>query len=228
MKTLGLIGGLSWESTADYYRIINREVNSRLGGAHSARMLIYSFDFDEIVKFNSIHNFDGIGRRLVEESVKIEKAGAEALILCANSAHRWVDQVQKAIDIPILHIADATGCEMNRMGLKRVLLLGTKFTMEGGFIIDKLFNSYGIEAVVPIIEDRNTIHQIIFDELVSGIFKKSSRIKMKEIMQKTKEVDAIVMGCTELPLLITPADSHLPLINTTEIHAKAAVDFALN
>lgn len=227
MNTIGLIGGLSWESTVDYYRIINREVNQRLGGAHSAPMLMYSFDFEEIVKFNSQSDFDGIGRRLIEESIKIEKAGADFLILCANSAHRWANEVQNAIGIPILHIADATGKEISRIGLSKVLLLGTRYTMEGDFVIPKLKNEYGIEAVVPDTADRDYIHQIIFEELVVGEFKESTKERLLAIIDKEKEVEGVILGCTELPLIIQPSDSSLPFINTTEVHAKAAVDFAL-
>ncbi|MEZ5198303.1 MAG: aspartate/glutamate racemase family protein [Bacteroidales bacterium] len=228
MKTIGLIGGLSWESTVDYYRIINREVNQRLGGAHSAPMLMYSFNFEEIVKFNSQNDFDGIGRRLIEESVKIEKAGADLLLLCANSAHRWANEVQHAISIPIIHIADATGKEINRLGLKKVLLLGTRYTMEGDFVIPKLKDKFGIEAVVPDSTDRDFIHHIIFDELVVGDFKESTKSRLSEIIKKERDVEGVILGCTELPLIITQTDSTLPFINTTEIHAKAAVDFAIN
>ena len=228
MKTIGLIGGLSWESSVDYYRIINREVNRLLGGAHSASILMYSFNFEEIVQFNSNNDFKGIGKRLVEESVKLEQAGADFLVLCANSAHRWASEVEQAVDIPIVHIADATGKEINRLGLKQVLLLGTNYTMEGDFIIPILKDNFGIEIKVPEKSDRDFIHRIIFDELVVGDFKESTKDRLLQIIQKDKDVEGVILGCTELPLILKPSDCELPFLNTTDIHAKAAVDFAIN
>jgi aspartate racemase len=227
MKTIGLIGGITWESTVEYYKILNREIQQRLGGAHSAKLYIYSFDFDEILKFNKKNEFDAVGRRLAEESVKLEKQGADFIVLGANTAHRWVDFIQSKISIPIVHIADATGKAIQQTNINHVLLLGTKYTMEGTYIKDKLQLDFDIEVTVPDKNDRDIIHDIIFDELVMGEFNDSSTKAILDIIQKFDNVQGVILGCTELPLIIHPEDSSLPLFDTTVLHAKAAVDFAL-
>lgn len=228
MKTIGLIGGITWESTAIYYRIINKEVNKRLRCAHSARIYMYSFDFDEILKFNQKNDLDAIGNRLVEEAIKLENSGAEILVLGANTAHRWVDLVQSNISIPIVHIGDATGKAIQQSESKHVLLLGTKYTMEGDFIKGKLKSQYNIHVSVPEKDDIQVINQIIYEELVVGEFKDSSKKIIVDIINKFIDIDGVILGCTELPLIISPKDTTLPLFDTTELHAIAAVDFALN
>ncbi len=227
MKTIGLIGGISWESTAIYYQIINKEVNKRLGGAHSARVYMYSFDFEEILSYNQKDNLDAIGYRLVEEAIKLESAGAELLVLCANTAHRWIDLVQSNISIPIVHIGEATGKAICKANKNNVLLLGTKYTMEGDYIKGKLNSEYNIKVSVPEEEDMLKINRIIYEELVVGDFKDSSKQILLNIIKKFEDIEGVILGCTELPLIISKNDTEVSLFNTTVLHAKAAVDFAL-
>jgi len=228
MKTIGLIGGISWESTAEYYKILNQKINHRLGGRHSARILMYSFDFDEIYNFNQKDDFDSIRDRLVEEAINLENAGAELLMLCANTAHKWANDVKQKINIPIIHIAEATGRSIIDTGIKKVLLLGTNLTMEGDFIKGKLLSDFGIEVLVPEAKDRNIISNIIYDELIVGEFKESSTNKILSIMNKFQNVEGVILGCTELPIIIKPKNTTVKLFNTTELHAQAAIDFALS
>jgi len=227
MKTIGLIGGISWESTAVYYHIINKEVNKRLGGVHSARIYMYSFDFDEILRFNQKDDVESIGTRLVEEAIKLESSGAELLVLGANTAHRWVDLVQSNISIPIVHIGEATGKAVRNANMNHVLLLGTKYTMEGDYIKGKLYSEFGIQVTVPEKEDIQKINRIIYEELVVGKFKDSSKQILLHIINKFNNIDGVILGCTELPLIISSEDTNLTLFDTTLLHARAAVDFAL-
>lgn len=227
MKTIGLIGGLSWESTALYYQILNKEVSKRLGGKHSAKIRMYSFDFDEIDRFLQEDNFVAIENRLVEESQELERSGADLLMLCANTAHKWAKQVQSNVSIPVLHIAEATAQKINSLGLKHVLLLGTKYTMEEDFIKGKLRSDFKIQVSVPEKENIQKIHKIIFEELIVGDFKESSKETLLDIIHSFSEIEGVILGCTELPLIIKSEDTELPLFDTTELHAKAAVDFAL-
>jgi len=189
---------------------------------------MYSFDFDEIYSFNQQKDYESIGQRLTEEALKLENAGAEFLILCANTAHKWANEVKSKINIPLVHIADATGKSITDTGLKRVLLLGTNLTMEGEFIKGKLLSDFDIHVVVPEAEDRNVVSDIIYDELIMGKFLESSRQKILKIMKKFDDIEGVILGCTELPLIIKPEDTPLHLFNTTELHAKAAVDLALS
>ena len=228
MKTIGLIGGISWESTAEYYRILNQEINQRLGGRHSARIRMYSFDFDEIYNFNQKNDFDSIRNRLIEEAIKLEKAGSELLLLCANTAHKWAKDVKDSITIPIIHIAEATGQAITDAGIRKVALLGTKLTMEGDFIKGKLSSDYGIEVTVPEPEDQEIVSSIIYDELIVGEFNEPSRNKILNVINGFEDIEGVILGCTELPLIIKPEDITLQLFNTTELHAQAAIDFALS
>jgi len=228
MKTIGLIGGLSWESTAIYYQLLNKEVSKRLGGKHSAKIRMYSFDFDEIDNYLQENNFEAIENRLIEEARKLEQSGADMLMLCANTAHKWAGQVQSSVSIPILHIATATGKNIQSLGLKHVLLLGTKYTMEEDFIKGKLNTDFNIQVTVPGKEDIQKIHNIIFEELIVGKFKESSKMTLLNIIHSFDDIEGVILGCTELPLIIKRKDTELPLFDTTELHAKAAVDFVLN
>ena len=228
MKTIGLIGGISWESTAVYYQIINKEVNKRLGGAHSARIYMFSFDFDEILRYNQKDDVESIGNRLVEEAIKLESSGAELLVLGANTAHRWVDLVQSNISIPIVHIGEATGKAIRKSNMNHLLLLGTKYTMEGDYIKGKLSSEFNIHVSVPDKEDIQKINRIIYEELVVGEFKDSSKQILLDIIKKFNDIEGVILGCTELPLIISHEDTDMPLFNTTLLHAQAAVDFALN
>ena len=227
MKTIGMIGGLSWESTQEYYRLINREVNKRLGDAHSASIRMYSFNFEEILELNRNGDDKKIGKRLAKEAQKLENAGVDLIMLCANTAHEWAKEIKEKTNIPLLHIADATGIAIVNAGIQKVLLLGTKYTMERDFIKGKLDKKYGIEVVVPAKKDREEVSRIIYDELVRGQIKDSSRYFLLDLIKRHPQVNGIILGCTELPLLVKEEDCIVPLFNTTRLHALAAVNFAL-
>ncbi len=222
-----MIGGISWESTHEYYRLINKEVNKRLGGTHSAPILMYSFDFDEIMEFINADDNKSIGKRLVEQSRKLEDAGAELLMLCANTAHRWAEKVASKVNIPLIHIADATGQAIRQAGLAKVLLLGTNYTMEGAFIKGKLSEEFSIEVVVPEKEDREEVSRIIYDELIRGKFLDNSRHFLLDVIRRHPHVQGVILGCTELPLIVEEEDVDVPLFNTTKLHALAVLDFAM-
>jgi len=228
MKTIGLIGGMSWESTLEYYRIINELVSKRLGGHHSAKIILYSVDFDEVVKLQHQGDWKKLGEMLAEIARRLEACGADLVLICTNTMHKVADYVQKAINIPLLSIIDATAEEIKRVGLKRVGLLGTKFTMEDDFYRAGL-ERHGIQTVIPDEEDRNTVHRVIFDELCLGVFKESSKEELKKIVKKLKEkgAEGVVLACTELPILLSQEDCDIPLFDTTRIHAEYAVNFAL-
>jgi aspartate racemase len=228
MKTIGLIGGLSWESTAEYYRIINQELNRRLGGKHSAKIRLYSFDFSEIEKFNLKGDLDGVGQRLVEEALILEKSGSDALLLCANTAHMFADEIKEKIKIPLIHIADATGRAISKTGINRVALLGTLFTMEGDFIRGKLESDFGIEVIIPKSASRKKINEIIYEELIVGKFDETSKHFLIDTINQFLNTEGVILGCTELPLIIRQEDTDKTLFNTTEIHSMEAVDFVLN
>lgn len=227
MKTIGLLGGISWESTQEYYRIINLEVNKRLGKKHSARLRIYSFDFQEIFERLEQEDFEGIGERLVEEALALEHAGSDLLILCANTAHRWAGEIMKNTKIPLIQIGEATGKAIREKDIGKVLLLGTKYTMEGDFIKKVLADQYGIQVVVPGLEDQKEVNRIIFDELIIGIINNSSREFCLDLIRRYTDVHGVILGCTELPLIIKDDDCERLLFNTTRLHAMAAVDYAL-
>ncbi|MBZ9764089.1 aspartate/glutamate racemase family protein [Mesorhizobium sp. CA8] len=230
MKTLGLIGGMSWESTAIYYRLLNEIVRERLGGLHSAKLLLWSFDFAEIAERQHASDWEGAGVLLVEAARKLEAGGAEGLVICTNTMHKLADTVQAAISIPLIHIADATAQAVLDAGVKRPALLATRFTMEQDFYKGRLAGKYGLEPVVPDQAGRNMVHKVIYDELCQGIVKSESKSAyLDEIgrMRRTDQVDGVIMGCTEITMLIGQGDFDVPVFDTTRIHAAAAVDFAL-
>ncbi|CDX49693.1 putative racemase [Mesorhizobium plurifarium] len=230
MKTLGLIGGMSWESTAIYYRLLNEIVRERLGGLHSAKLLLWSFDFAEIAERQHAGDWEGAGVLLVEAARRLEAGGAEGLVICTNTMHKLADQVQAAISIPLIHIADATGRAVVEAGLRRPALLATRFTMEQDFYKGRLADKYGLEPVVPNQAGRDMVHKVIYDELCQGIVKGESKSAyLDEIgrMRRTDQVDGVIMGCTEITMLIGQGDFDVPVFDTTRIHAAAAVDFAL-
>jgi aspartate racemase len=230
MKTIGLIGGMSWESTADYYRILNREVKARLGEPHSAKIIMHSVDFAEIEKLQSAGDWDKLTKKMINIAQKIESAKADIILICANTMHQMAPEVQANIKIPLLHIADTAAEKIEAESLKKVGLLGTKYVMEGSFYKNKIEDNYDIEVIIPDSKSREDVHQIIYQELVSGIFKNESRLRFIEIIESLKEkgAEGIILGCTEIPLLIKAKDSSLPIFNTTELHAKKAVQFALD
>ncbi|MBI4929763.1 MAG: aspartate/glutamate racemase family protein [Bacteroidetes bacterium] len=227
MKTLGLIGGTSWVSTIDYYRYINQMVNEKLGGVSSAKLFLYSLDMEVLLKFGSANDWKGLAGFLSDVAKKLETAGAEAIVICANTPHIAADIVQQNIKIPLLHIADETAKEIVRHRIKTVGLLGTKITMEHVFFKTRLLR-YGIKTLIPAAEtDREFIHTTIFSELGKGIFKEETKKKYMEIISKLQSggAEGVILGCTEIPMLIKPEDCAIKTFDTTLIHAKAAVDF---
>ncbi|WP_061809624.1 aspartate/glutamate racemase family protein [Rossellomorea vietnamensis] len=228
MKTIGLIGGMSWESSVKYYKVINEEVKERLGGLHSAKCLLYSVDFEEIERYQAEGDWESAGRALGEVASSLEKAGAEFIVICTNTMHKVIDHVEARINIPVLHIADATANEIQRADMKTVGLLGTAYTMEQDFYKSRI-QSNGINVLVPDKEERNTINNVIFEELCLGKMEQSSKEYFKSVIQKLVDrgAEGVILGCTEIGLLIKPDDSEVPLFDTTVIHAIEAVNTAL-
>lgn len=228
MKRLGLIGGISWVSTIDYYRLINEAVNRELGGLNFAECIIYSFNYADIKKNNDSNNWESTFTMLSAAAEHLKNAGAEAILLCANTMHLIADRLQEKIDLPLIHIAEATAKEIKKTNIKKVGLLGTKFTMEHTFFVSKL-TAQNIETIIPGDDDRNFIHDTIFNELGSGMLLPQTRQRYLSIIDHliSQGVEGIILGCTEIPLLIKPEDVSVPLFNTAQIHSAAAVAFAL-
>lgn len=229
-KVIGLIGGLSWESSAQYYRIINEQIRDRLGGLRSARCLMWSFDFAEIEALQHAGRWPDTAALMIDAAQRLERGGADFILICSNTMHRVADDVHAAINLPLLHIADPTAERIQSAGFTRVGLLGTAFTMEQDFYKGRLTDRHGLDVLVPDEEDRHTAHRIIYDELVQGRTTSDSRQAYQEIMARLVErgAQAIILGCTEIMLLVRPEDSSVPLFDTTAIHAEAAVDRALS
>lgn len=229
MKTIGLIGGMSWESSAEYYRIINQETNRRLGGVHSAQCLMWSFDFEEIKRLQHEGEWDKLADAVKEAAIRLERGGADFLVLCTNTMHRLADAVLSSVGIPLLHIADPTADKIKASSFERVGLLGTAFTMEQDFYKGRLQQRHGLDVIVPDEDDCRTVHEIIYKELVLGQVRPESRQAYREIIGRLIERGAqcIILGCTEIMLLVKDEDSAVPLFDTTTIHAMAAVDEAL-
>jgi len=228
MKTIGLIGGMSWESSAQYYAIINRAVRERLGGAHSAESLLYSVDFGEIERLQHDGDWPSLTARMVKAAQRLEAGGADFVLICSNTMHLMADDVSAAIGVPLLHVVDPTAFAIAKAGLSRVGLLGTAFTMEKAFYRDRL-EVAGIEVLIPNDGDRRKIHRVIYEELVAGKIEAASRTIYREVIARLVEcgAHAIVLGCTEIMLLVDQSDSAVPLFDTTRLHALAAVDLAL-
>ncbi|QRM28752.1 aspartate/glutamate racemase family protein [Microvirga sp. VF16] len=227
--TIGLIGGMSWESSAEYYRIINQEMNRRLGGVHSAQCLMYSVDFEGIKRRQHEGDWDSLAEAMKEAAQRLERGGADFIVLCTNTMHRVADAISTSVTIPLLHIADPTAEKIKAAGFERVGLLGTAFTMEQDFYKGRLQQNHGLEVIVPDENDRRIVHEIIYKELVLGIIKPKSRQAYREIIARLIErgAQAVILGCTEIMLLVSDEDSAVPLFDTTTIHAVAAVDEAL-
>jgi aspartate racemase len=226
---IGLIGGMSWESSAEYYRIINREVRGRLGGVHSARILMWSVDFGEIEHLQHQGDWDELTRRMTDAATRLERGGADFVVLCTNTMHRMADELAAAIRVPLLHIADPTAEKIKAAGFSRVGLLGTAFTMEQDFYKGRLQKVFGLEVLVPEADDRRVVHDVIYKELVAGEVRPRSRMAYRGIIARliARGAQAIILGCTEIMLLVSEADSAVPLFDTTTLHALAAVDRAL-
>lgn len=229
MKIIGLIGGMSWESSIEYYRIINQEVRSALGGVHSAKSVMVSLDFGEIEELQMKGDWEEATRILIRSAREVESAGADFLLICTNTMHLMAEEVQEGIDIPLLHIADATARAVKAEGLKSVGLLGTRFTMEKDFYRGRLEKKHKLRVIVPDQAGRDLVHNVIYDELVQGLIKEPSRQGYLEVIQSlVKEgAEGIVLGCTEIGLLVKGEDVQVPVFDTMEIHARAAVDAAL-
>lgn len=229
MKTIGLIGGMSWESTATYYRLINELVKQRLGGLHSAKILLYSVDFEQVERMQMADDWDGSGMLLAHVARSLEAGGADFLVLCTNTMHKVAPAIQAAVHIPFLHIADATAEAIKRAGLSRVGLLGTRFTMEQDFYTERLREQHGLEVLVPNQPDRDVIHRVIYEELCLGRLVDASRNEYTRIIAElvSRGAEAIILGCTEISLLVQQGDASVPLFDTTSLHALEAVDWAL-
>jgi len=229
VKVIGLIGGMSWESSAEYYRIVNREVRDRLGGVHSARCLMWSMDFGEIERLQHAGDWAALTRLMIEAARRLEAGGADFVVVCTNTMHRMAEAIEAAIGIPLLHIADPTAEAIRRAGVTRVGLLGTAFTMEQDFYKGRLATKFGLEVIVPDEADRRIVHDVIYRELVAGEIRASSRDRYREVIARlvARGAEAVILGCTEIMLLVSDADSAVPLYDTTRLHALAAVDLAL-
>ncbi|WP_198011755.1 aspartate/glutamate racemase family protein [Leptotrichia sp. oral taxon 215] len=228
MKTIGLIGGMSWESTATYYKIINETVKEKLGGLHSAKCILYSVDFQEIEECQANGNWEKSGEILGEAAYNLEKAGADFIVICTNTMHKVVNQIKEKISIPILHIAEMTAEKILEKGLKNIALLGTKYTMEQDFYKSKLIEK-GINVIIPDKNDIETINEVIYDELCLGTINFNSKKKFLEIVDKlrSKGAEGIILGCTEIGLLIKNEDTDVPLFDTAIIHAEQAAMYSI-
>ena len=230
MRTIGLIGGMSWESSAVYYDIINKKVKETLGGFSSCKSLMYTVDFAEIEALQHRGNWDALDALMADAASRLYRGGAEIIVLCTNTMHLCSHAIKEAVPIPFLHIAEATGEAIQSKGLNKVALLGTRFTMEKDFYKSTLFETYNIETIIPNDEDRQVVHDIIYGELVLGEIKKASREKFQTIIEGlvNSGAEGIVLGCTEIPLLISQDDVRVPVFDTTRIHAEKAVKWAVS
>jgi aspartate racemase len=228
MKTIGIIGGMSWLSSVEYYRLLNEMVNERLGGVNAAKAILYSVNFEEIKTLTFAGDWEGISQLICNVARKLEAAGADCILIGANTMHKIADEIQRSVSIPIIHIAEETGKVIQEKKLRKVALLGTKYTMELDFYPDRLAR-YGIATIIPNDEDRQYIHDAIYGEMGKGIFLPSTKEKFLSIINKlaAQEAEGIVLGCTEIPILVKQSDCSIPIFDTTYIHAGAAVDFAL-
>jgi aspartate racemase len=229
-KVIGLIGGMSWESSAEYYRIVNELVRRRLGGLRSARCLMWSFDFGEIEALQHAGRWEDATAEMIAAAQRLERGGADFVVICTNTMHRMAPEVQAAISLPLLHIADPTAERIKAAGLRKVGLLGTAFTMEQAFYKGRLAERHGLEVLVPGDDDRAAVHRVIYEELVQGRAEPASRQVYRDVIERLvrRGAEAVILGCTEIMLLVRPEDSAVPLYDTTAIHAEAAVDLALS
>ena len=229
MKTIGLLGGMSWESTLEYYRIINQTVKARLGGSHSAQCLLYSVDFAEIEPLQHAGQWEKLTQVMLTAVGRLEQGGADCLVICTNTMHRMADAIQSATPLPLLHIADATAAAIKTQGLQTVGLLGTRFTMEGSFYRGKLEHEHGLRVLIPDDAGREVVHKVIYDELIHGVIREESRRAYLEVIANllADGAQGVILGCTEISLLIQQKDVGLPVFDTTSLHAQAAVEWVL-
>ncbi|WP_306259425.1 aspartate/glutamate racemase family protein [Pararhizobium sp. IMCC21322] len=230
MKTIGLIGGMSWESTVVYYQLLNRGARERLGGLHSAKLLLWSFDFADIEAMQAKGDWDAATNAMIDAACALERGGADCVVICTNTMHKMADAVQQSVEIPLIHIADATAVAIKASRAKKPLLLATRYTMEQDFYKGHLRDRHGVETMVPDEAGRTLVHDIIYNELCQGIVRKDSREAYLETIQRAQQqgADGVIFGCTEVGLLIAQTDFDLPAFDTTALHATAALDFALD
>lgn len=226
---IGLIGGMSWESSAEYYRILNEGVRNRLGPTASARCLLWSFDFSEIERLQHEGDWVALTERMIDAARRLEAAGADVLLICTNTMHRMATDVQAAVRIPLLHIVDPTAARVTAAGVRKVGLLGTAFTMEQDFYKGRLRDAHGLDVIVPNARDRAEVHRIIYDELVAGKVRSESREVYRQVIARlvADGAEGVILGCTEIMLLVQPGDSAVPLFDTTALHGQAAIELAL-
>ena len=229
MKTIGLIGGMSWESSAEYYRIINQTTKEQLGGLHSAPIVMYSVEFNEIVRLQHEGKWDELTAIMVDAAKRLERAGADLVLICTNTMHKMASEVEHATSLPLLHIADATATRIKEKRLKRVALLGTRFTMEQDFYKGRLAEKHGLDVIVPSAEEMEIVHRIIYNELCQGTILDSSKKEYLRIINNlvNQGAEGVILGCTEIPLLVKQADVAVPIFDTTTIHAQEAVKIAI-
>lgn len=230
MKTIGLIGGMSWQSTIPYYQVINEYVARHLGGLHSARLILWNMDFEAIASLQRENRWDEAGQVMADAAMKLQQAGADAIVICTNTMHKLVPSMQPHLQVPILHIADATAMAILRAGLRKVALLGTRFTMEDSFYVSHLREHYDLDVIVPDPAARQLVHDVIFNELCVGVEKASSRAQYREIMAALVQqgAEGIIFGCTEIPMLVDQSDASVPVFDTTTLHASYAAEWALS
>lgn len=229
MKLLGMLGGMSWESTQLYYQQINQGIRQHLGGLHSAPILLYSVDFARIKILQHQEDWAACADILGNIAVRLEEAGAKGLVICTNTMHKVADQIASRIHIPILHIADATGQQLSADGIRRVGLLGTRFTMEQDFYRQRLIDRFGLDVIIPTEEDRARVHQVIYDELCQGLIRPESRQQYQEVIARlaAQGAQAVILGCTEITLLIQPEHTAIPVYDTTALHVQSAINWLL-
>ena len=230
MKTIGIIGGMSWESSAQYYAIINRAVRDRLGPKHSAQILLHSLDFGSIATLQAAGEWDELAEIMADSARALEAGGADCVLIATNTMHKLADEVEAACDLPLIHIVDSAADAVCAEGITRVALLGTAFTMEQPFYRERLEDHHGLDVIVPEAEDRAEIHRVIYEELISGQILDPSREAYREIIERlvAEGAQGVILGCTEIGLLVSQSDSEVPVFDTTELHALAAVEFALD
>lgn len=230
MKKIGLIGGMSWESSLEYYKIINETIKLKLGGLHSAKCVMYSVDFQEIESLQHQEKWEELTNIMVDTAKKLKNAGAHFIIICTNTMHKMASDIENRVGIKVLHIAEVTGEKIIEKGINKVGLLGTKFTMEGDFYKKILKEKFNVDVVIPNEVDRQVVHEVIYNELCKGIISESSKEKYKKVIERLalNGAQGIVLGCTEIPLLIKKEDVNIPIFDTTTIHAISAVEFSLN
>ena len=230
MRTIGLIGGMSWESTQSYYQLLNQGVKESLGGLHSAKIVLVSLDFAEIARLQQHQDWPQMAEILIKAAKQVEAAGANYLLICTNTMHKLAEQVQAAISIPLLHIADAVGENLIQNNHKKVALLGTQFTMEQDFYKQRLADKFSIDVLIPAAQERAIIHNVIYNELCKGIIKSESKAAYLAIIDKLKQqgAEAVILGCTEIALLVQQADTSMPLLDSTTLHCEMALEHSLN